>query len=161
MHAQFVKLFHWKTKNKDHLFCNFFACERSMLKNFGLETEHLFYVAFNIICRRPVYLGVMLKVMRQLNREVLYVTTCLWGWYHICRPRPLQCPTRPKAKRGKQGSRVTNVVICQIISVNFGELQFSFGHFAIDLPHYFWHDPYKCIAWTNQLFFINNFPGIS
>ena len=30
-------------------FCNFFACARSILKNFGLETEHLFYVAL------PVY----------------------------------------------------------------------------------------------------------
>ncbi len=28
-------------------FCNFFACARSILKNFGLETEHLFYVALS------------------------------------------------------------------------------------------------------------------
>ncbi len=27
------------------VFCNFFACAHSILKNFGLETEHLFYVA--------------------------------------------------------------------------------------------------------------------
>ncbi len=24
------------------------------------------------------------------SRVVLYVTICLWGWYHICLPKPLQ-----------------------------------------------------------------------
>ncbi len=35
------------------IFCNFFACARSILKNFGLETEHLFYVALLYVQHLP------------------------------------------------------------------------------------------------------------
>ena len=34
-----------KTRTKNKLFCNFSACAHPILKNFGLETEHIFYEA--------------------------------------------------------------------------------------------------------------------
>ncbi len=60
------------------IFCNFFACARSILMNFGLETEHLFYVAqYTCSVRARIYWfsafqrKVKIEVEKQISSQLV------------------------------------------------------------------------------------------